>query len=46
MNFEQWVNNAIESLVKDNEKVLSSLGDRKIVKVLVIKNRLVNIIAK
>ena len=36
----------IEELVRSNEKVLSSLGDRNIVKILVIKNRLVNIIAK
>ena len=36
----------IEKLVKDNEKVLNSLNGRNIVKVIVIKNRLVNIIAK
>ena len=36
----------IEKLVKDNEKVLNSLNGRSIVKVIVIKNRLVNIIAK
>jgi leucyl-tRNA synthetase len=35
----------IEKLVKDNEKVLNSLNGRSIVKVIVIKNRLVNIIA-
>ena len=36
----------IEDLARANEKVLSSLVDRQIVKVIVIKNRLVNIIAK
>jgi len=36
----------IEEQVRSNEKVVSALNGRQIVKVLVIKNRLVNIIAK
>jgi leucyl-tRNA synthetase len=39
-------NEEIESLVRSNEKVLSVLNGRQIVKIIVIKNRLVNIIAK
>lgn len=38
--------NEIEKLVRDNQKVIESLNGRNIVKVIVIKNRLVNIIAK
>ena len=36
----------IEELVKGDESITKALGDRNIVKVIVIKNRLVNIIAK
>ena len=36
----------IEAILKNDEKVISSLNGRQIVKVIVIKNRLVNIIAK
>jgi len=39
-------NEEIEEVVKNNSKVLDSLNGRNIVKIIVIKNRLVNIIAK
>ena len=39
-------NEEIEELVKSNEKVQSSLNGKQITKVIVIKNRLVNVIAR
>lgn len=47
MNFPATIEDSeIENILKADEKVISYLNGRQIVKIIVIKNRLVNIIAK